>query len=97
MGLEESAPKRLRRLQAPNLAKCVCARAHARAFALPTGGAAVAVSPSVLFFRPRDGRHRALVDIADKVVDICVKGADAGASYGPTHLKWKGGVGEKYS
>ena len=82
MGLEESAPKRLRRLQAPNLAKCVCARAHARAFALPTGGAAVKPYLRLSFVSDPEAVDILvdIVDIVDIVVDIDVKGADAGAS-----------------
>ena len=79
MGLEESAPRRLRRLQALNQAKCVCARAHARAFALPTGGAAVKPYLRLSFVSDPEAVD-ILVDIVDIVVDIDVKGADAGAS-----------------
>jgi len=72
VGLEESAPRRLRRLQAPNLAKCV----------LPTGGAAVKTYLRLSFVSDPEAVDILvdIVDIVDIVVDIDVKGADAGAS-----------------
>ena len=66
-------------MQALNQAKCVCARAHARAFALPTGGAAVKPYLRLSFVSDPEAVD-ILVDIVDIVVDIDVKGADAGAS-----------------
>ena len=69
-------------MQALNQAKCVCARAHARAFALPTGGAAVKPYLRLSFVSDPEAVDILvdIVDIVDIVVDIDVKGADAGAS-----------------
>jgi hypothetical protein len=75
-------------MQSLNQAKCVCARAHAGAFALPTGGAAVKPYLRLSFVSDPEAVDILvdivdiidIVDIVDIVVDIDVKGADAGAS-----------------